>query len=305
MVDEPSREGKGHITLTRHADTQVLSTLSFQYPLKLLSPRGVGQPCTSVFMMSYGGGLIGGDQISLSVHIEKECKLALLTQGSTKIFKQRKNDAGVSVTTGQKLNVRIEEGGLLVLLPDPIQPFADSAYSQEQVFEMLPESNLMLLDWLNSGRPARGENWTLSSFRSRNDVYEVHSPTSTAPSRRLVLRDTLILNSECAKTMYPHECFATLIIRGPLFKKFSEDLVEKFKSEEKVRRPMRMMRRDNTEIKKKKERATWTAGMVRDGVCVVKVAGEKSEIVKNLLNELLVVEEIEKIVGREALRSLL
>jgi len=197
------------------------------------------------------------------------------------------------------------EGGLLALLPDPIQPFADSAYTQEQVFEMGPDSNLMLLDWLNSGRPARGENWTLSSFRSRNDVYESPTSTNCTTPRRLVLRDTLILNSECAKTMYPHECFATLIFRGPLFTKFSEELVEKFKSEEKVRRSMGMMRMDHGEIRKKKERATWTAGIVRGGVCVVKIAGEKSEIVKNLLNELLVVEEIEKILGREALRALL
>src|SRR5579859_6026690 len=99
MDDESSsREGKGHIVLSRFdEDKQVLSSLSFQYPLKLISPRLAGQPCTSVFMMSYGGGLVGGDQIDLSIRVEKGCKLALLTQGSTKIFKQRKGgDVGTS-----------------------------------------------------------------------------------------------------------------------------------------------------------------------------------------------------------------
>src|ERR1700751_667251 len=86
-----SRDGKGHIVLSKFGDTQVLSTLSFQYPLKLISPRLPGQPCTSLFMMSYGGGLVGGDKIDLSVNVQSGSKLALLTQGSTKIFKQRKS----------------------------------------------------------------------------------------------------------------------------------------------------------------------------------------------------------------------
>src|ERR1700726_1300207 len=91
-MNDGSSDGKGQIVVSRYGeeDQQVLSTLSYQYPLKLISPRGLGQPCTSVFMMSYGGGLVGGDKIDLSVTIQEDCKLALLTQGSTKIFKQRK-----------------------------------------------------------------------------------------------------------------------------------------------------------------------------------------------------------------------
>src|SRR5271169_5711077 len=127
MDDVPSREGKGHIVLSPHGEgSQALSTLSFQYPLKLISPRLPSQPCTSVFMMSYGGGLVGGDQIELSVNIQSGCKLSLLTQGSTKVFKQRKSGDKIPPSTCQSLQVKIHDGGLLALLPDPIQPFADS-----------------------------------------------------------------------------------------------------------------------------------------------------------------------------------
>src|SRR5436190_23690083 len=127
MDDVSSREGKGRIVLGPFGEgRQALSTLSFQYPLKLISPRLSSQPCTAVFMMSYGGGLVGGDQIELSVNIQRNCKLSLLTQGSTKIFKQRKTDNTISPPTCQSLQVKIDDGGLLALLPDPIQPFADS-----------------------------------------------------------------------------------------------------------------------------------------------------------------------------------
>jgi len=297
--DNESREGKGHLVLSRAGEKgQVLSTLSFQYPLKLISPRLPLQPCTSVFMMSYGGGLVGGDQIELTVDVERGCKLSLLTQGSTKIFKRRIKDGKSSPLTTQTLRVRIADGGLLALVPDPIQPFENSCYSQRQSFELHPNANLVLLDWVNSGRPARGENWTLTSFQSRNDVYELGQKED---DRRLVLRDTLILNSNVATSMYPHECFATVILRGPLLQGISESIVKKFKNEERVRRPSAM--RPPPPVLAK--RATWTAGMVRDACCVIKVAGESGELVKEFLVELLVVEDLESLLGREALRSLL
>lgn len=298
-------DGKGQIVVSRYGtDKQVLSTLSYQYPLKLISPRGLGQPCLSVFIMSYGGGLVGGDQIDLSVTIEKECKLSLLTQGSTKIFKQRGGSTmqttGFRTVTSQTMKVVIEEGGLLALLPDPVQPFSDSCYHQYQSFEMHSKGNLILLDWITSGRPARGENWTLSSFRSRNDIFEIPpSEEPPATDKKLVLRDTLILNSNVARSMSLHECFATLIIRGPLLQTFSESIVEKFRNEERVRRPSAFKANEG-----RKDRATWTAGIAR-GCCVVKVMGEKSEVVKEFLRELIVVGEMEKLLGREAVRALL
>ena len=247
--------------------------------------------------MSYGGGLVGGDQIELSVHVETDCKLSLLTQGSTKIFKQRNSkDENPPSTTSQVLRVKIDDGGLLALLPDPIQPFADSCYNQHQSFELHPNANLILLDWVNSGRPARGENWTLTSLRSRNDILEV---TQTEKPKRLILRDTLLLNSNIASSMYPHECFATVILRGPLLQDYSASVVAKFKQEDRVRRS------STVRPAAQKERATWTAGLVREGCCVVKIAGETNEIVKEFLTELLVVEVLENLIGREALRAVI
>ena len=297
MDDVSSREGKGHIVLSRLGQGgQTLSTLSFQYPLKLISPRLPSQPCTSVFMMSYGGGLVGGDQIEVSIHVETGCKLSLLTQGSTKIFKQRYNDEKPPSTTSQLLRVKIDDGGLLALLPDPIQPFADSCYNQYQSFELHPNANLILLDWVNSGRPARGENWTLTSLRSRNDILEI---TQTEKPKRLILRDTLLLNSNIASSMYPHQCFATIILRGPLLQEYSASVVAKFKQEDRVRRS------STVRLAAQKDRATWTAGLVREGCCVVKIAGETNEIVKEFLTELLVVEVLENLIGREALRAVI
>jgi urease accessory protein len=287
--DASSKEGKGRVVLSKLGDEQTLSTLSYQYPLKLISPRQSSQPCTSVFIMSYGGGLVGGDKIDLSITVKQNCKLALLTQGSTKIFKRRKMVNSTFPSTQQSLTAVIERDALLALLPDPIQPFADSCYEQFQSFELHPQGNLLLLDWLTSGRPARGETWTLNSFKSRNDILF---------ENKLILRDTLILNADVAESMGAQQCFATVVMKGPLFREFSAQVVGKFKGEEKIRRSV---------VGKGiiQEKAIWTAGTVREECCVVKVAGQTSELVKEFLRELLVVQEIESLIGREALRALI
>ena len=63
----------------------VLPALSFKYPLKLISPApSRTAKCLIVFMLSYGGGLVSGDQVDLKVVVEKGAKLCLQTQGINK-----------------------------------------------------------------------------------------------------------------------------------------------------------------------------------------------------------------------------
>jgi hypothetical protein len=59
-----------------------LPQLSFQYPLKLISSSVPSSKCLTVFILSYGGGLVSNDQVTLSVVIEDHAKLCLLTQGT-------------------------------------------------------------------------------------------------------------------------------------------------------------------------------------------------------------------------------
>ncbi len=74
--------GIGQISLQSHGQEAVFSRLSYSYPLKLLSPK-VAQPNLAVvYVLSYGGGLVGGDHIKLSVNVERHAILVMLTQVS-------------------------------------------------------------------------------------------------------------------------------------------------------------------------------------------------------------------------------
>jgi urease accessory protein len=71
--------GSGRITVSVHGEKAVLSELSSTYPLKLLSPH-VRDRTAIVYLLTYGGGLVGGDQVDLVVEVQPGTRLVLLSQ---------------------------------------------------------------------------------------------------------------------------------------------------------------------------------------------------------------------------------
>ena len=57
-----------------------LAQLSCTYPLKLLSPRSKEDSVAIVYVLSYGGGLVGGDEVELEVEVREGASLMLLSQ---------------------------------------------------------------------------------------------------------------------------------------------------------------------------------------------------------------------------------
>lgn len=74
--------GCGRIVCRSHESAVVFSELSSKYPLKLLSPQTTQDGVALVYILSYGGGLVGGDQVKLSVDIGSGTVLVLLSQVS-------------------------------------------------------------------------------------------------------------------------------------------------------------------------------------------------------------------------------
>lgn len=258
--------GKGEIEVSLlQPSKQVLKIFNYQYPLKLISPdphtitiTGAGEDgplersITTVFLLTYGGGLLAGDSIDLTITCNPHTRLALLTQGSTKIFKTSSNPStstskpgGTILSsqiaqkpTSQTLNVLLHPHSTLCYLPDPNQPHATSTYQQRQTIYVDPHgsSSLLFLDWVSEGRTHRGESWTLSSWQGRNEVreYDPHS------SGRLLIRDALHLTGgagdNSANKPSPLSLktdgkgiLGTLIVYGPRWKSLADYFVREFK----------------------------------------------------------------------------
>lgn len=241
FASSTSKAGHGSIVLEiLPPDNPVLRDVSYQYPLKLVAPDPLPPPSYlatkssprlvhTIFLLTYGGGIVAGDTIDLDVNLDGGTRLILLTQGSTKIFKT----LDASIISRQQMTVHLEHDAALVYLPDPVQPFAHTAFSQSQKYHLNKEQgSLCVCDWVTSGRSARGENWDIHEYKSRNEVWTFDD----AGKKRLLLRDNLILDKHgrtdmaLSSRMDGYAVFGTLIIRGPAFSSLSQFFLDEFEA---------------------------------------------------------------------------
>jgi urease accessory protein len=262
---------------------------------------------TIAFLLTYGGGLVGGDQVNLKLDLHEATRLVLVTQGSTKIFKSPER----SIISKQIVDVRVGAHAGLCYLPDPTQPFAESVYEQKQTFYVDPDasSSLLVLDWVSEGRRARGESWTLWSWKGRNEVREFDEQSKG----RLLLRDAVVLQEgdiggaglvEKANNM---GIFGTLIVYGPLFKKLGEFLSRRFADQPRI--GAKNWTTDESPAQRQPgeqqpDGLLWTAANVR-GFVLVKFGARDVDSARRWLGSLLKQEgTVERFFGHQALMCL-
>ena len=290
---------------------QVLTQCTFQYPLKLVAPAPHvvgGHPVTIVFLLTYGGGLLGGDKINLKVSLDDNTRLVLLTQGSTKLFKSSSRE----IVSGQSLSVEIGSGAALCYIPDPTQPFGESVYKQKQNFKVSSGSSLCVLDWVSEGRKARGESWHLWKWQGRNEVRD-------RETGRLLLRDAILLNDDSfggtnlAEKSNNYGALGTLILRGPCFASLSDHIMDDFTSQPKIGNKSWKKDNEKSEAEKagelkqaseKQDGLLWTAVRTR-GFVLIKFGSRDIDGARRWLRNLLIQEgSIERHFGHQALLCL-
>ena len=288
--------GSGRIKLALHGRHAVFAQLSYCYPLKLLSPHVSAPSVAIAYILTYGGGLVSGDRIGLQVEVASGASLLLLTQvrpvfrsfnhrltaiphqGSTKVFKHRPG-VRLSKTTDfvedifgrstvQRLDVHIQQDGLLLLLPEPITCFTAAAYNQIQTFHLEKDASVVLLDWITSGRMSRGEEWQFSRYYSVNEVWL---------AKKRVARDVLLLEEDASSPrslkdrMGIYSCYATLIICGPKLRTIAEAIFG-------IYREISVFQQASPPD------LVWSASRIENG-CIVRVAGTQTEKVKGWFKE--------------------
>lgn len=200
----PAQRGRAQLTVESVSGQSAVTSAFASTPMKLLAPRSRGQSVWA-YTSSFGGGFVAGDETRLDLRIGKHARCFLGTQASTKIYRNPR-----ALACGHVTHATVEENALLVFAPDPVQPFANSSYTQRQTFHLSTGAGLVLVDWFTSGRAARGERWAFNHFQSRNDVF-------LAGERIFV--DSVLLDSAADSITSPHRtgrfnCFALLLLVG-------------------------------------------------------------------------------------------
>jgi urease accessory protein len=173
-------------------------------PLHLLTPKNHGHAAWA-FVASFGGGLVRGDHVTLSIGVEAEATALVTTQAQTKVYK-----AEGGFDAGQRTEARVEDGGLLVLLPDPVACFKDASYTQSSTVRLAGErASVVHLEALTCGRVAHGERWAFTRYRAT---------TRMLRGDRVLAHDATVLDAthgDIARKMARFEAMATLIAVGP------------------------------------------------------------------------------------------
>ncbi|CAI7626236.1 unnamed protein product [Penicillium palitans] len=289
-VPQKPQSGTGQLEVHAFCGSSSISTLSCTYPLKLVSPPSrPTDRAVLVFMMSYGGGLVAGDRVDLDVRVRPKSRLALLTQGSTKVYKTPSK----SICSHQNLTVRVDEGAALLLLPDPVQPFKDSS--------------VLVLDWVSEGRTAIGEAWDFFGWKGRNEIWSLPKPDK-GTTKKLLIRDSLVLDeTSSTERSYKNEmdglgAFGTLIIRGPMFRALGDFFLAEFSHLPRIRANGKL--HEPVDLHPGESVKTWTAASVRGSV-IVKFGARDVDAAKRWLRDMLLRDgTVEKEFGARSLLCL-
>lgn len=347
-----AKPGHGEVTLgLLPPSVPTVTTLTYKYPLKLLTrtpgfvpeSSALSSPSRPVhlYLLTYGGGLLPGDHIDVSVTLGPRTRMVVSTpQGSTKIFKTETNASvkhhrstrahELSDMSEQKLGVKIGREAALCYLPDPSVPFKDSRYQQLQTFTVdgtvdgMERSSLCVLDWVTQGRTSRGENWDFHLWRGKNEVWS----RDENGEQKLLLRDSVILHdevdeiypqdgqqdsarlSEIRERTYPHGVVGTLILHGPAFDTLSTFVMRRFTSQPRIGDRNWSSSAQPAESlvdspSGDNQNVTWSASRVRSGFVLVKFGAADFETAKHWLGDLLREEgSVLREFGEEALFSL-
>lgn len=228
-------------------------------PLKLLTPRWAGEAAW-VYTSTFGGGLVAGDDVSLELTVGEGASLVASTQASTKVYR-----CPAGVVTRQALHAQVADGGSLFVLPDPVTPFADADYRQEQVFDLHGGANLVSLEWMTSGRLAMGERWAFRGYATRTRI-RIDGRLAALDALRLDAMD----DEAAAMSVGAYHCFATVFIVGSQLLDGAEGVLRAV-----AREP----------LQRGGDMVAAVSPLGTHGGCVLRVAGVRTEGVARYLQE--------------------
>ena len=204
--------GMGILDIARVDRRSVVRRAFATSPLRWLTPRNHG-PAAWVYASSYGGGLVGGDALRLTISIGAGASAFVSSQASTKIYRSRDRSSA-------ELAATVSAGGHLVLWPDPVVCYAGSSFRQTQSVDLEHDASLILVDTMTSGRRASGERWQFVEYANRITIRQ---------DGRVVLFDSTRLSSvegNLAARMGRFDILCSVAIAGPRYREAIRAIAE-------------------------------------------------------------------------------
>lgn len=106
-----------------------------------------------LYVMSTSGGILQGDRYRMDITLRKDSMVHVTTQGATRIYGMNANWAT------QMVNVTLESGAYMELVPDQIIPYKGSRFHQSVSLNVHESAVLVCSEMVAPGRVAMGESF--------------------------------------------------------------------------------------------------------------------------------------------------
>lgn len=160
----------GVLDLDYRVDVEGRTVLADRYqksPLQVMRPLYVDPVLPHVpvtYLMSTGGGVVGGDRLDIDVRLADRSHAMITTQAATRIHRM---DAGFAT---QDVALTLGAGAVCEWVPDPLIPYAGSRFQQRLRATIPEDAVLVVSDVLSAGRVARGERWAVDALVSQVEI---------------------------------------------------------------------------------------------------------------------------------------
>ncbi len=131
----------------------ILAESEQQLPLRIVRAFQQDDCGALVHLHNLSGGVLGGDHLNVTVEVGPRAVAQVTSTGATRIYRTRKN----AEPAEQRLQINVEDDGLVEYLPDQLIPFAGSRYRQETRIELSANAGLFWWETVAPGREARNE----------------------------------------------------------------------------------------------------------------------------------------------------
>lgn len=144
----------------------ILEQLSFTAPYKIMIPFEKENGGIQIMPLCASAGIMAGDSQHFTYHVKEGANLEVLSQSFEKIHKMEEGSAT------RTIEIRVDKNATLFYYPQPVIPFAKSAFDSNITIHLENEtSQLFLLEIISCGRAAHGEKFRYQRFSSKVLLY--------------------------------------------------------------------------------------------------------------------------------------
>lgn len=135
-------------------------------PLRVIRAFPVTEGGVLVHLHNVSGGVLGGDQLTLSAQLEESTQVQLTSTGATRVYQHREGYADAT----QQTQIVVGKNAFLEYLPDPLIPFAAARYRQQTAIELAENAGLFYWEVIAPGREAYEECFAYDEVQLALDI---------------------------------------------------------------------------------------------------------------------------------------